>query len=57
MCVSRKRLEVMTKMWNKDNTHTLLIGIEISAALRGQYGNYLKVKNTPGGWCNISIPE
>lgn len=47
----------MTKMWTEDNTHTLLIGVEISAAIRGQYGDYLKVKNVSGGWCNISIPE
>lgn len=57
MCVSRKGLEMITKMSNKDNTHTLLLGIEISAPIRGEYGDYLKVKNTFGGWFNISISE
>lgn len=57
MCASRKGLEVMTEMWKEDNTHKLLIGKEISAAIRKQYGDYIKVKNTSGGWCSISIPE
>lgn len=49
MCASRKGLKVMTEMWKEDNTHTLLIGIEISAPIREQYGDYIKVKNTSGG--------
>lgn len=57
MCASRKGLEVMTEMWKEDNTHTLLIGIEASASIREQYGDYIKVKNTSGGCCSISIPE
>lgn len=47
----------MTEMWKEDNTHTLLIGKEISAAIREQYRDNIKVKNTSGGWYSISIPE